>query len=637
MRQHEPSRGGCGRQWCVLLLIFAACGMGAQPRQPAPSPPLPEGLRQPPSGPPFKVAPVDRVKRGDVLAAAAAIDEILTARQKMDGVEPGTPLTESQFVRRVYLDLGGRIPTCDESLRFFASKREDKRAELIDALLESPDYVSRFYSVWAETLRLTEKKHVEYAPYLDWVKRSIAENRPYDEWVREMLTADGTIYSNPAVGYQLRDIGMPLPYVDNTVRVFLGTQIGCAQCHDHPHESWTQRQFYELAAFTAGDLTGFGQRDIRGRFWDSKKHEREIQGDLAAGPQMWLMNNANAVAHRPQPLSLPDRSKSPSAAPQSVDGKVLWGELPADAAGLDSRAQLAHWLTSRDNRQFARTIANRLWKTLMGVGIVEPIDNFSDEHPPSHPELLEHLTDEILRLDFDLREFIRVVVSTAAWQNQAVPYDPTGGETFAFTGPALRRMSAEQVWDSVVTLVATDIWAYQRPRFEEFTASAYDIFAGEIDVEAARESFQRQVALPFHEREKMLRARFGYGHSAYARASELPTPVELNHPLRMFGQSERETIDGGRSSATISQALSLLNGDFPGVVFEPGAAVGTAIASRPRRDWVDVIFVSILTRRPDKEERAIAEAEIAAGKTPLAGMVNVLAALLNTREFLFIQ
>jgi hypothetical protein len=323
-----------------------------------------------------------------------------------------------------------------------------------------------------------------------------------------------------------------------------------------------------------------------------------------------------------------------------VEQKVLWGEVPADVSDKDGRTRFAHWLTSRDNRQFARTIANRLWKTLMGVGIVEPIDDFSDAHPASHPELLEHLTDEVLRLDFDLREFIRIVVSTTAWQRQAVPFDPTAGETFAFTAPALRRMTAEQVWDSVVTLVARDIWGYQRPTYEEYAKYRVDIFSDPVDVAAVRkvfDTYRENYEISRQDGPQKNLQPFRWASYSYVRASELPTPVALDHPLRAFGQSERETIDGGRTTATISQVLTLLNGQFPAVALENGTALQAAIVSRPPKDWVDAIFVSVLTRRPDKEERAIAEAEIASGKTPLAGIANVVAALLNTREFLFIQ
>jgi hypothetical protein len=221
---------------------------------------LPSAVLTEPTGPVMEVATIDRSRRPQVAEAAGSIDRLLEQHWQKQGVAGSTPLNDAQFVRRIYLELAGRIPTFDETVRFLDSKSATKRANLIDDLLESPDSVSHTYNFWADILRLAERpqKDVFFEPYLDWVKRSIAANRPYDQWVHEMLTADGKIWENPATGYQLRDKGMPLPYVDNTVRVFLGTQIGCAQCHDHPFDSWTQHQFYELAAFTSGTRMRLG-------------------------------------------------------------------------------------------------------------------------------------------------------------------------------------------------------------------------------------------------------------------------------------------------------------------------------------------------------------------------------------------
>ncbi|NBX31065.1 DUF1549 domain-containing protein, partial [bacterium] len=177
-----------------------------------------------PAGTIMHVAQIDRGTRKDVAAAAARIDALLQKYWKEHKVKGSEPLDDGQFVRRIYLELGGRIPTFDETVRFLDSKSASKRDDLIESLLESPDYVSHTYNFWADILRLCERpqKELFFEPYLDWVKRSIAENKPYDAWVHEMLTADGKLWENPAVGFQLRDKGMPLPYVDNTVRVFLG-------------------------------------------------------------------------------------------------------------------------------------------------------------------------------------------------------------------------------------------------------------------------------------------------------------------------------------------------------------------------------------------------------------------------------
>jgi len=618
---------------------------------------LPAAIRRAPADDALAVAPVDPLARPAVLAAAARIDALLAARQAAAGTTPRPPLDDGQFVRRAYLDLGGRIPTLDETVAFLESTDPEKRDALVERILASPDWVSRFYGLWAETLRLSERpqRDVWSEPYLDWVKRSIAANRPYDAWVREMLTADGKMWENPAVGFQLRDKGMPLPYVDNTVRVFLGTQIGCAQCHDHPFESWTQHAFYELAAFTSGLETGAPRqakgkrandaaskaaRNARALVQETRKRAQEEGKRLDNQFVQYLQANATTVGFHDRPLKLPHDYRADDASPgDTVEPAVPWGEVPAAARDLDGRSRFAAWVTARDNRQFSRTIANRLWKMLFGVGIVEPIDDFRDGNPPSDPELLDLLADEILRLDFDLREFVRVVVSTDAWRRRAIPHDEASGEAFAFAAPALRRMTAEQLWDSLLTLVARDPAAWSRPTYEAFAAAVnLDLSATKPDLDAARAAYDAYTSsqAPRSVRKRSL-DRVGYQGLVLARASELPTPLPLGHFLRQFGQSDRETIDGGRTVATVPQILAMFNGPITHAMLERGSAIAEGIGDKPSGEAVEVIFLSVLSRRPDAEDRSLSLEAIDAAEDRTAGLGNVIWALLNTREFLFVQ
>ncbi len=660
------------RVWILLPILAAVVSLGAEAprkagRKPE-SPPrsrLPAAIRRASDGPAFAVSPVDRSTRPAVREAAATIDALLASRHARDGIAAGPALTDAQFVRRTYVDLGGRIPTHDEAVAFLDSADPLKRAELVDRLLESPDWVSRFYDVWADTLRLTERpqRNLWCEPYLDWVKRSIAANRPYDAWVREMLTADGKSWDNPAVGYQLRDQGMPLPYVDNTVRVFLGTQIGCAQCHDHPFDDWTQYQFYELAAFTAGTRSGLGgkaekparkearaearrdetdatARNVRALSAETRKRARESGKKPDNSFTRFLQANGTIVGFRERPLELPHDYRSSGGAPgDPVAPAVPWGEIPEEARGLDPRERFAAWVTSRDNPQFSRTIANRLWKLCFGVGLVEPIDDFRADNPPSHPELLDHLAAEIVRLDFDLREFVRILVSTEAWQRRAIPHDAANGETFSFAAPALRRMSAEQLWDSILVLVARDPWSSERPTAESFAAAVdLDLSGRNPGWEAAHAVFDRyeETLSPRRSKGAALR-RSGYQGQVLTRASELPTPLPLGHFLRQFGQGDRETIDAGRTVATVPQILAMLNGPITRAMLERGSAVLDEVAERDAEEAVDVIFLSVLARLPDDEERRLAADAIAAAADVASGHGDVIWALVNTREFLFVQ
>ncbi len=622
--------------------------------QAEPPPRLPAAVMAVSTGPVMQVAPLDRGRRDAVREAAEAIDRLLAAHWEAHHVAPSTPLDDGRFVRRAYLELGGRIPTFDETVAFLDAKDRDKREALVETLLESPDHVSHVYNFWADILRLTERPQNDlfFEPYLDWVKRSIAANRPYDAWVREMLTADGRLLENPAVGFQLRDRGMPLPYVDNTVRVFLGTQIGCAQCHDHPFDDWTQRQFYELAAFTAGTrmrqrgafdrdavpvddaATLRRLRDLQGEIRDNVR-----AGKVDNGLRLFVGANLAGVAFKPAPLHLPHDYQYDDAAPNAtVAPAVLWGAVPSAAAGADGRGQFAAWLTDRDNRQFARTIANRMWRKVMGVGLVEPVDDFRDDNPATYPELLEHLTDLMLALDFDLREFVRVLVTTDAWRRQAVVHDPTSGAPFRFEGPALRRMTAEQLWDSILTLIAHNAWAFQRPTAEAFRDETLVTFSSTTtygEVEAAYRTFTDVYGRRASQRH--LLADYGYHGQVLVRASELPTPLPLGHFLRQFGQSDRETIAGGRTTATVPQILAMFNGPITHAMLERGSVIYDEVMSHPTAQAVDVVFLSVLSHRPTPSDRAAALHEIRTASSPAVGCGNLIWALLNTREFIFIQ
>ena len=618
---------------------------------------LPAAVTAAPPAQVMEVAAVDHGRRDAVGVAAERIDDLLASHWREHGVKPAPPLSDEQFVRRVYLDLAGRIPTHDEATAFLASRDAAKRADLIDRLLESPDYVSHFYNFWADILRLTERpqKTLPFEPYLYYVKDSIRTNKPYDEWVHEMLTADGRLWENPAVGFQLRDFGMPLPYVDNTVRVLLGTQIGCAQCHDHPFDHWTQKQFYELAALTSGTKMRPGPQPgqekppagARRRAADRRDPEaaavrrlvQEVRRETdRPGAVQFVLANATKVTFADRPLALPHDYQYDDAKPlQVVSPKVLWGEVPRAAATADGRARFAAWVVSHDNRQFARTIANRMWRKVMGVGLVEPVDDFRKENPPSHPALLEHLTDLVTALDFDLREFVRVLVSTTGYQRRAVAHDPTAGMPFRFPGPALRRMTAEQVWDSILTLVARNPWAVQRPTPERI-AAAVSIDIERADAATVEQAFDAYLAEFGPGRyQRSLQQVCGYRGQLLVRASEMPTPLPLGHFLRQFGQSDRESIEGGRTVATIPQILAMFNGPVTHAMLQPGSVIFDEVTSHRPEEAIDVVFLSVLSRRPEADERRIARDEIATADTQSVGCGNLVWGLLNTREFLFIQ
>ena len=192
----------------------------------------------------------------DLSVAAEKIDALVEAKLKEEGIEPNAPIDEATFVRRAYLDIAGRIPTIEEAENFHGSTYERKREQLIRDLLESDGHVSHAYNFWADILRINRGLGVNgrqaESAYQLWIKDAIKENVPYDEMVNSLVSARGQIWDNGAVGYYIRDRGMPLDNMSNTVRVFLGTRLECAQCHNHPFDVWTQMDYFHMAAFSYG-------------------------------------------------------------------------------------------------------------------------------------------------------------------------------------------------------------------------------------------------------------------------------------------------------------------------------------------------------------------------------------------------
>ena len=665
-----------GLFWLVILLGagFVLSGRSAEAAKPnkdwkPPASKLPKAVTEKPDGPVMEVAPLDRSARREVEAAAAKIDSILKAYWQEHKATPGPKTDDHEFVRRAYLELAGRIPTIEEAESFCDAKSSAKRGELIDDLLESPGYVSHFYNFWADILRLQERpsRDVWFEPYMAWVKESVAANRPYDEWVFEMLTATGRISENPAAGFQLRDVGTPLVYLDNTVRVFLGTQIGCAQCHDHPFDKWTQQDFYKLAGLTNGTRYSinqvlFGDMNMADgggsaeslsaaatRFFKNQddlvynvskiNYERgmaEEADEIDRGSRDYLLSMTKMVSNLDTEFRLPYDYRYDDAQPLDViEPAVLWDEVPSAARNADKRTQFGAWLTSRDNRQFARTIANRMWKKMMGVGLVEPIDDFQEGNIPAIPELLEHLTDEMLRLDFDLREFVRILASTDVYQRLAVEYDATAEEPYRYTAPALKRLTAEQLWDSLLTLIAVNEWAYQRPTVAEL-APGISIDISSVNYQQFVEAYET-----YKEIRNDFRGRLNsctYKGLKLVRASELPQPSPANHLLRQFGQGDRLAIQTARQVATVPQILTLFNGWMTHAMLEQGSVIYDEVAKqKTMKGAVDTIFMAILTHKPTADMRRLAEQEIKQAKNPAAGCGNLIWALLNTREFMFIE
>ncbi|HBJ84490.1 MAG TPA: hypothetical protein DDZ88_11590 [Verrucomicrobiales bacterium] len=625
------------------------------------------------------------IQKNSALAqAAAAIDRgVLLGLQKV-GQQPNALASDEQFIRRVYLDLAGRIPTREETVAFLDNQSAAKRAGVIDNLVNSDGFNSHIYNYLADMLRILDDEEAITAAksysYQEWLKAQLAANRPWNHVVRDMMAADGKLLHNGATGYLLRDRGMRLDNLSLTLSTFLGANVSCAQCHDHPFADWTQRQFYEMAAFFGASETY--QKNLGRSIFGSQFAEV----GTVAGRRLFDINALTVTDHTKNDLTLPHDYQYEDGKPRDpVSPKLITWSKEEQKMGyfLEAEAKLkkakddsnlreifADWMTSPENPRFAMTIANRLWKLVFGVAVKEPVNDLDDPTACANPLLLKHLANEMARLKFDLRAFMRLLCNTQTYQREAVTRELALGEAYHFPGPILRRMTAEQAWDSCVTLAIgnkVDVFKLKRAKIY-FDANEFDTDPTKITLEA----FKEKMVLT--QKESETRIRNGGGlfdvnpkngkkrpwkpakraleekdaviqeggpdrpalmqDLALARASELRQPEREDHFLRMFGQSARLICDSNNVEGSIPQVLMLLNGQAQAVVRNQTSLVhATAAQQATPETKVDSLYLSFFSRHPTDHEMSKFKDALAAGLT-LADLTWVL---FNSREFIFVQ
>jgi hypothetical protein len=510
---------------------------------------------------------------------AAQLDALLSAAWKQKGMAAPVPASDEVFLRRAWLDLAGRAPTVAEARAFLADRSPDKRARLVDTLLASEAHVSHAFNQWADILRFksryTNTANVVPAAYARWLRESLRKNQPYDAFVRDLLSAEGYAWDNGAIGYYLRDPGMPLDNLALTSRVFLGTRIECAQCHNHPFDKWKQTEFYRLAAYTYGNKTldeaYAGVRDefrareeaIRRDFL--KEKAASTDGGKAAEArrvqrleEMEFRRVLNIVRggvgqlfspvglqRRESVLKLPHDFKEDDGKPfQAMSPAPLWGQAPV-ASGADPAKAFAQWVASPDNPRFTRVIVNRLWRSLFGAAVLEPLDDLRDETPSAVPGLEERLERLMRELRFDQRAFLAIVARTQAYQAVATKSEPEPGVPSLFTGPYVRRLTAEQAWDSLVALASHEPDAPDQARQAlearriEVSHMAFDAFqavSGQrlLDMAYARLATEKAVDAKL----AVIRARLVDVKRQGDKAAELALRKEEGALVRERGQGQ---------------------------------------------------------------------------------------------------
>ena len=400
----------------------------------------------------------------DTARAVARIDAALARHWKAQKITPNEKISEEVFVRRAYLTVVGRIPTHDEAQRFLTWQAPDKNARLIDQLLASDGYVQHFTNYWADILRAKSTGiggNTTAQAYLDFIRDSLRRNKPYNQFVKELVTATGECYDNGAVGYYMRDQGMALDNLSNTVRIFLGTRLECAQCHDHPFDKWTQMEFYEMAAFTH-NMTGTSySSDALTAMQKAVKADKSIDKESQdlirkAVSEATRPLRSTRVVERSNSMKLPHDYKYTNAKPKDVvPASVMFGKPVELKKGDDPILEFGKWLTGPENPRFASVIVNRLWKQTFGLALIEPFDELMDNSVAVVPELQTLLEKQMIDSGYDMKAFLRVLLNTDLFTRASTKADLEPGTPYHFPGPVFRRMSAEQIWDSLVTLVST--------------------------------------------------------------------------------------------------------------------------------------------------------------------------------------
>ncbi len=353
----------------------------------------------------------------DLPAPKNFIDELVFAKLKSLGVPPSAVSDDATFLRRVTVDIAGRLPTADETRQFLADADPNKRDRWIETLLASPGYADYFANKWASILR-NKRANANYAhgtyAFHSWIRHSLYTNKPYDQFAREILAASGEVSQNPPVVWY-REVKDTNQQVEDTAQLFLGLRIQCARCHHHPFEKWSQQDYYGFAAFFS-----------------------RVERKPGAQPDEQRIFHKRGVAQATNPKT------GKAVRPTGLGSTTM--EVPADR---DPRQALVDWMADPANPFFASAVVNRYWKHFFDRGIVAPEDDMRVTNPASNPELLAALSKHFIESGFDLKQLVRTICQSQVYQLSAEPSDHNLSDKQNFSRYYPRRLTAEVLLDAI--------------------------------------------------------------------------------------------------------------------------------------------------------------------------------------------
>jgi len=531
-------------------------------------------------------------------------------------------VTDYTMARRTYIDIAGRIPTTAELKSYATDTAPDKRVKLVNKILSSEDYVNNFYNVFADMFRIRPERLsddvalLKSYPYMQYVRDNLRGDKPYNQWVSEMVTATGKYTANPATGYMLRDNGMLLDNLATTVELFLGKSLSCCQCHDDPFQDYTQKQFYQLYAFFAQEENRVNRKDYKDTLTRIDKEIKEITGldrvdnnvrQLLSANMFDITENSKKEAMLPHDFKYEkDGKPNDVVEPVSLDGKVK------NVKG-DRREVFAKWLISQPD--FAHTIVNRLWAEIVGKSLLSPITNFDIKSNPEG-KILEFLGSYMSSHDYSLKSVIKLITESDFYGRVGYVGSLEG---YKHQAPLIKRMSAYQVWDSILTLVIPDV-NYTRVNFSEYgklVTVDWSNLTGKglmAQMTSIRE-YDQNLSKNFLRFKGVELVR-----SAYLLNKNNFTGLFLKE----FGSSDRILIDDATNDGCVSQVLVLMNSPLIDMIKGKESQLIQSFEREKKNK--EVIFISLLGRVPSLAEKAIVER---------SNLDDLIWALVNSREFIF--
>jgi hypothetical protein len=372
-------------------------------------------------GSPMVVLPKDYQFTFPASVEANYVDTLVNAKLKKLRIAPSGVCTDEAFLRRVYVDVIGVLPTAEEYTRYMASTSPTKREELVDELLGRKEFAELWVLKWAELLQIRSSNQVSYKStllYYNWLQDKIARNVPVNEWVQELLGANGGTFKNPATNYYQNETDI-LKVTENVAQVFMGMRVQCAQCHNHPFDRWTMDDYYGFAAF-------FSQIGRKG----------------TDDPRETIVFNSGGGEVR-HPLG--NRVMAP---------KFLGGVAP-DVAGKDRRLLMSNWLASPENPYFATNLSNIVWAHFFGSGIINEVDDVRVSNPPSNGELLIELGKRFTDYKYDFKKLVRDICVSKTYQRSTQTNASNEQDTRNFSHAAIRRIKAETFLDCISQVTET--------------------------------------------------------------------------------------------------------------------------------------------------------------------------------------